>query len=668
MPRKKQSSSKTTDSVPVVDFGLAVCSDLTSAERREWLVTNGMGGFACGTMAGVLTRRYHGLLVAALNPPLGRTVLVSKLDETLNYAGTRYPLSIDRWENAENNAPAPLQLDRFHMEGTVPVWTYQCADAVVEKRVWMEQEANTTYVRYNLIRASEPVSLDVKALVNYRDYHGTTQGEGWGMNIESLTNGLKIRAFDTATPFYVLSDSATVTPAHEWYHNYFLAVEDYRGLDAVEDHLQAGLFQATLEPGTALTFVLSTEENADADGQAAYLRRQAFEKELLVKAGLQEEPAEIEQLVLAADQFIVRRSTPSVPDGRSIIAGFPWFSDWGRDTMIALPGLTLSTGKSDIAAQILRVFAQYTDQGMLPNRFPDAGEVPEYNTIDATLWYFEAVRAYHESTGDDLLLKDLFPVLESIIEWHQKGTRYHIQVDPHDGLLYGGEPGVQLTWMDAKVGDWVVTPRIGKPVEVNALWYNALRIMESFATHIKKPHTVYRDAAELTRSGFARFWNQETRFCFDVLDGPGGNESRLRPNQLLAVSLTHSPLTKEQQQSIVDTCARRLYTPHGMRSLDAGDPDFAPVYGGGPWERDGAYHQGTVWSWLIGPFAEAHFRVYGNPEQARSFILPLLRHMRDHGLGSISEVFDGTAPFTPRGCFAQAWGVAELLRIWCITR
>ena len=662
------SSTPASRSSPVIDLGRARCSDLPNAERREWLVTNGIGGYAAGTVSGMLTRRYHGLLIAALHPPLGRTLLVTKLDETMAYDGTEYPLYANRWEGDFVDPEGYHHIDRFHLEGTTPVWTYVCADAVLQKRVWMEYGQNTTYIRYDLVRATGAVTLGLKALVNYRDYHSSTHADTWSMHLEPVEKGVKVVAFEVATPFYLRSDHADLTIRHDWHRNYALSIEAYRGLDAVEDHLDIGLFEATLEPGQTLTIALSTEETADTNGTASYQRRQVYEGEQLAKARLDAEPAAVRHLALAADQFIVERSTPDVPDGRSIIAGYPWFSDWGRDTMIALPGLTLSTGRADVAARILRTFAQYVDQGMLPNRFPDAGEVPEYNTIDATLWYFEAVRAYYEATGDKALLRDLYPVLKDIIKWHRRGTRYQIHVDPEDGLLYGGEPGVQLTWMDAKVGDWVVTPRIGKPVEVNALWYHALCVMDDIASDLKKSNKKYREEAKRVKIGFARFWNPEAGYCYDVLDTPDGNDASLRPNQLFAVALKHSPLDDEKKQAIVDTCAQRLYTPHGMRSLDAHDPAFAPAYGGNTWERDGAYHQGTVWGWLIGPFVEAHLRVYGDKELARSYLLPLLRHLDDHGLGSVSEVFDAIPPFTPRGCFAQAWSVAELLRMWVLTR
>jgi predicted glycogen debranching enzyme len=375
-------------------------------------------------------------------------------------------------------------------------------------------------------------------------------------------------------------------------------------------------------------------------------------------------PAWVRHLVLASDQFIVERRSASHPEGRSVIAGYHWFGDWGRDTMISLPGLTLATGRPEVAAEILRTFAEFVDQGMLPNRFPDAGETPEYNTVDATLWYFEALRAYYAATGDARLIADLYPALTDIIEWHERGTRYGIAVDPGDGLLKAGEPGVQLTWMDAKVGDWVVTPRIGKPIEINALWYNALLTMESFARLLGKSPAQFQRRSEQVRANFERFWNPAAQSCFDVLDGPGGHEAALRPNQIFAVSLPASPLSAERQRAVVEACARELLTSHGLRSLAPGEPGYIGVYRGGPAERDGAYHQGTVWGFLLGPFALAHYRVFGDREAARRFLLPLSHHLRDSGLGTMAEIFDADPPFAPKGCIAQAWTVSETLRAW----
>jgi predicted glycogen debranching enzyme len=650
------------------------------AEKQEWLVSNGIGGFASGTVANMLTRRYHGLLMAALQPPLGRTLLLAKLDETAEYDGIQaqnghhYPLFVNRWTNGGSvtEPDGHHHLNRFHLEGTTPVWTYACADALLEKRVWMQQGANTTYTQYRLARAGGPMTLQAKAFVDYRDYHSTTIINEWQPEIVPVERGLRLRMFNDAVPFYILSDRAAITPQYDWYEGFLLSQEEYRGQsDVEEDLIYAAQLTVVLEPGETMTVVATTEVNAGLNGEEAYAERLAYEEGLLQLAnnsGVSFHSAPLQQLLLAADQFIVKRPTPKEPNGHSIIAGYHWFSDWGRDTMIALPGLTLCTGRHDVAASILRTYAQYVDQGMLPNRFPDEGELPEYNTVDATLWYFEAIRQYIAASGDKTLLRELFPVLDSIIEWHRRGTRYNIHLGKTDGLIYAGEDGVQLTWMDAKVDDWVVTPRIGKPVEINALWYNALRIMADFARQLGEDATAYESVADKAKEGFARFWNQDLGYCYDVLDTPQGEDDlSLRPNQLLAVSLAYSPLDAAQQRSIVDVCARTLLTAHGLRSLSPQDANYIGGYGGDQVKRDGAYHQGTVWGWLIGPFVSAHLKVYQNPEEARSYLTALLQHLASHGVGSISEIFDGDPPFTPRGCIAQAWSIAEVLRAWQLT-
>jgi predicted glycogen debranching enzyme len=653
----------------MLDFGRDICGDLSQASRREWLVSNGIGGYASGTVAGLLTRRYHGLLVAASKPPVGRTLLVTKLDETARYSSSSFPLFANRWSGGRVGPEGYRYLERFRLEGTTPVWTFAIADALLEKRVWMEHGENTTYVRYDLRRASGPLVLSLRAVVNCRDHHANTRGGDWSLHLEPVTNGLQLQAGDGPAPFYLLSDSARFTPAGEWDEGYWLHVESYRGLDARDDNVHAADLEVVLQPGDSFTVVASTEQEPNLDGGMAYRQRQAYEQHLLEAAEPHLDPsyAAVKHLVLAADQFVVRRSvTGALPEGggRSVIAGYHWFGDWGRDTMIALPGLTLATGRHDLAARILRTFAHYVVAGMLPNRFPDAGEAPEYNTVDATLWYFEAIRAYHEVSGDDALVRDLFPVLGEIVDWHLRGTRYRIRVDPADGLLYAGEPGVQLTWMDAKVDEWVVTPRTGKPVEINALWYNALCIVASFARALGETHGRYVEMAADVAAGFGRFWSADLGYCFDLIDGPEGDDSSLRPNQLFAVSLPHSPLSPEQQRAVVDTCAQHLLTSHGLRSLAPDHPDYQGTYGGDRRTRDGAYHQGTVWGWLIGPFVSAHLRVYRDPALARGFLEPLIRQLDSHGVGSMSEVFDGDPPFTPRGCIAQAWTVAEVLRLW----
>ncbi len=648
----------------MIEFGRDLCGDVERAARHEWLITNGIGGYASGTVAGMLTRRYHGLLIGALKPPLGRTLLVAKLEPTVTYTGREYPLDANEWAGADIESEATRHLERFHLEGPTPVWTFACGDALLERRIWMQPGSNTTYVRYDLVRALEPLTLTLRALVNYRDHHDLTRERGEWMRVEPVSQGVRVVAHDDAVPFYLRSATAEVRPCHAWYRDFYLREEAYRGLDKVEDHLCTVEFEIVLAPGETASVVASTDATLNLDGTSAYAAHRAYELDLLTIADARKAPQSIQQLTLAADQFIVRRTLPNGTDGYSVIAGYPWFADWGRDTMIALPGLALATGRAEVARQILRTFAGYVDRGMLPNTFPEAGQAPEYNTVDATLWFIEALRAYVAETQDEATLRELFPVLQEILAWHRGGTRYGIQVDFDDGLLYAGEPGAQLTWMDAKVGDWVVTPRAGKAVEINALWYNALRSMDAFAQRLHEPAEAYARAADAARDGFQRFWNDAHGYCYDVIDGPEGNDTSLRPNQLFAVALPHSPLNAAQQRAVVDICARHLVTSHGLRSLAPEHVDYEGHYGGGQRERDGAYHQGTVWAWLMGPFVVAHLRVYQDPALARSYLAPLLRHLRAHGVGNISEIFDGDAPFTPRGCIAQAWSVAEVLRAW----
>ncbi|AKG20111.1 amylo-alpha-1,6-glucosidase [Calothrix sp. 336/3] len=657
-----------------IEFGREICGELESAESREWLVTNGIGGYASGTVAGMLTRRYHGLLIAALQPPLGRTLLVTKFDETVIYDTNSYYLHTNRWADEIVSPNGYRHIERFSLEGTIPLWHFTFADALLEKRIWMQQGANTTYVQYTLRRGTQPLKLTLKAMVNYRDYHGTTQANDWRMSLERVEQGICVTAYPEATPIYLLSctsgDRAVVSPVHHWYYKFDLAVERYRGLNDTEDHLHAATFEVNLNPGESVTLIASTEKQPELNGEVALKQRRNYEQKLLGlwktnrPLNAKDTPPWIQQLVLAADQFIVDRSLPQDPYGKTIIAGYHWFGDWGRDTMISLPGLTLATGRSEVARSILRTFGRYLDQGMLPNRFPDGGEQPEYNTVDATLWYFEAVRAYYNATENDELLHELFPVLADIIDWHCRGTRYNIHLDSTDGLLYAGETGVQLTWMDAKVGDWVVTPRIGKPVEINALWYNALRTMAKFARLIGKPYQEYEAIANRAQIRFSRFWNPQLGYCYDVLDGTDGDDAALRPNQIFAVSLPESPLTPEQQKQVVDVCGRILLTSHGLRSLSPDHPQYQGKYGGDQYQRDGAYHQGTVWGWLLGSFVTAHLRVYKNPALARQFLEPMANHLYASGLGTCSEIFDGDAPMTPRGCIAQGWTVAEVLRAW----
>jgi predicted glycogen debranching enzyme len=482
-----------------------------------------------------------------------------------------------------------------------------------------------------------------------------------------------VRAFDGARPLLMVAGTTAGTPAtqpeHTWYRAYGLSRERERGLDWQDDHLHAMTTHATLRAGETLTLVVSADTAAPPVVKA-WQRRRDHEASVLERwrAG-SAAPAWIDHLALAADQFVVCRLHADDPDGMTVIAGYPWFGDWGRDTMIALPGLALTTGRIEIAKNILLAFAEHVDRGMLPNLFPDASETPEYNTVDATLWFFEAIRALKVKTGDSRFVREHFcGVLRDIIDWHVRGTRYGIRMDD-DGLLNAGEPGVQLTWMDAKVGDWVVTPRYGKPVEIQALWYNALRIMQELAEEFGDPQRAKEYAlmaSRATQSFNELFWNEVDGCLYDVVQGED-RDSSIRPNQILAVSLPFPILAHDKARGMVEVVERELLTPVGLRSLSPRDPQYRPTYEGGPLSRDGAYHQGTVWPWLLGPFITAYLRVHAHWPEARERAAGWLRgfasHLEDAGLGQISEIFDAEPPHRPRGCVAQAWSVAELLRV-----
>jgi predicted glycogen debranching enzyme len=660
-----------------IQFGREICGNLDAAESREWLVTNGIGGFASGTVAASATRRYHALLIAALQPPLGRTCLVSAFDETARYWGANYALATNHWAGGVVAPAGYVNIEEFRLEGTIPVWTYALADALLEKRIWMRQGENTTFIQYTLVRAGVPLEIEIKALVNYRDFHSATHAGDWHMKIAPVENGLLILAFDGAVPFYLKSAQASCEPRHEWYRDCFWPLEKERGLDDREDHLFAALFQTKLTLGESLSIVATTEAGTSLEAAVARADRATHEAELLNAWQAQNQksatcaPGWIHQLVPAADQFIVKRSLPGDSDGRSLIAGYHWFSDWSRDTMIALPGLALATGRPDIARQILLAYSRYGDAGMLPNNFPDSGATPEYNSVDAALWLFEALRQYYAATQDAVTLQKLFPFLAAVVDAHVKGTRYNIHVDPADGLLYAGGPGVQLTWMDAKIGDWVVTPRTGKPVEINALWINALDTIAEFAHLLLRPASGYEKLSAKAKTNFQKFWNARRDCCFDVIDTPGtskngGLDATIRPNQIFAVSLPANLLTREQQKSVVDLCAQRLLTSFGLRTLAPDEPGYQGRYIGDQRARDAAYHQGTVWGWLLGPFVLAHFRVYADRDAALRYLEPLARHITAYGLGTLAEIFDGDPPHKPRGCIAQAWTVAEVLRAWTL--
>ena len=642
-----------------------------NAFEREWLVTNSLGGFACGTLAQANTRRYHGLLVASLQPPVQRVLMVAKLEVLGRYGNHRYELGANEFAGGTISPRGFELLSAFEDQDGLPVWTYACGDARLEQRLWMADGRNTTYVRFQLLQASSAMDLELRPLCTYRDYHAHGRG-GWSLEVADEPRGCHVTAFAGARTYRVLIDRGDFQREPDWYWNFYHRAEAERGLDTTEDLFRPGTFRVRLKLGDAVTVIATAESEFDPP-ETAFEREQKRRRSLL-RAAPSGAPDWVKRLTLAADQFIVRRATQSGElRGTTVIAGYPWFSDWGRDTMIALPGLAVATGRTEDAAAILRTFASHVSEGMLPNRFPDGGEEPEYNTVDATLWFFHAIATYLAATADQALLRDLYPVLRDIIDWHRRGTRYGIHVDPEDGLLFAGQPGVQLTWMDAKVGDWVVTPRIGKPVEINALWHYALTEMAGWAQALKDRRAVtdYEAVAARVSASFAeRFWYPEGGYLYDVIDGPDGAvdlqgrgvDPSLRPNQIFAVSLGTNLLSPARARAVVDVCAAELLTPVGLRSLSSGDPHYAGRYTGDSRQRDGTYHQGTVWSWLLGPFALAHYQVYGDPDHAVALLAGLAHHLDEGCIGSVSEIMDGDAPHSPRGCFAQAWGVSETLR------
>jgi 4-alpha-glucanotransferase len=656
----------------LIRFGREICGDLAQAERREWWLANGLGGYAAGTIAGTLTRRYHGLLVAPVNPPLGRHLVLAKADATLRAGSRTWHLFANRWGGGAIDPDGYFNIESFELDGRMPVWRYACGELTIEHRIWMEYGEHTTYCAWRLLPGSlepnEPVRLSVKLLANARDFHGAAKPWDFNPVIEARGPELSV-VHPNWFSLYIKARGGNIASRHDWFENFDLSLERERGLSDRDSHLAVGEATLDLLPGEWVGITASLNPSASVYLDEALRRAQARDLGQLRRVQVQVPaligaPSWIDQLILAADSFVFARPLPEVPDGESIIAGYPWFGDWGRDTMIALPGLTLATGRYDTARRILQTFARFVDRGMLPNVFPGAGTTPEYNTVDAALWYIEAWRAYLEAIDDRASLREVFPVLQSIIEWHIKGTRFGIGMDPADSLLRAGEPSVQLTWLDAKIGDWVVTPRIGKPVEVNALWYNAVCSMAHLAELIKVPSKPYRDLASRIARGFRRFVISEGEGLYDVVDGPEGLDATLRPNQIFAVSLSYSALDVKTQESVVRACAGSLLTSYGLRSLTPTHRDFHARYHGGVWERDGGYHQGPVWAFLLGHYALAEYRVRGDAKAAQSRLEPLRDHLLDAALGTVSEIFDGAAPHTPRGAPSQAWSVACALEAW----
>jgi predicted glycogen debranching enzyme len=654
---------------------------------HEWLVTNGLGGYASGTVAGVPTRRYHGLLIAALPAPHGRVLMLGPMSEQVRMPDG----SLLRFGGTENvggrlNVDGLGELVDFRLDSGLPVWHYDLGGHLLEKRIFMPHRLNSVLVSYRLLSGEGTVRLKLRPAVHFRSHDGPVSAPlqlpfrlSFVDERIEVTNAaglppLRLRLHGRETAFTVEGRRI---------RELLYRIEESRGYDAEGDVWSPGYFRADLHPDEPVTLVASCEpwETVEALPPAQAGRAEGDRRHrLLALAHPAARTGPAAELVLAADQFIITpvgrheeaariRATGDEP--RSVIAGYHWFTDWGRDTMISLEGLTLSTGRHAEAGYILRTFAHYVRDGLIPNFFPDGENQGVYHTADATLWYFQALNAYLTATDDRLTLRSLLPTLSDVVARHLAGTRFGIGVDPRDGLLRQGAEGYQLTWMDAKVGDWVVTPRRGKAVEINALWYNALCLLRDWLTaeHGQDAGRHLAAHAERCRRSFnERFWNPATGQLFDVVDGEQGDDPACRPNQLFAISLRHPVLDAEHWPAVLGVVREKLLTPVGLRSLAPGNPDYKPRYYGDLRSRDAAYHQGTVWAWLIGPFVDAWLKVHPDDRVgARRFLEGLVPHLGEACVGSISEVFDAEAPYTPRGCIAQAWSVAEALRCWVKT-
>ncbi len=660
-------------SKPLAEISLdaARLPDLEAAIQHEWLVTNGIGGYASGTVTGINTRRYHGLLVAALDPPLGRTVMLAKADEVVAVAGQTFEIGANEFQPDVIHPQGYDLLNSVHLEGQAPVFSYRVGRSILEKLIWMAHGRNTTYVAYTHRAGEEPLTLTVRLFTALRDFHGLTRGSDYARPTVTLhdANHATVTTNQIELPLqFIVAKGSEFAAKEEWYWNYLYREERERALDYTEDLYHPLEFTVELAPGDSTYLIASVEplERIDRDVVLALRTEQERTKALLQQADIDalDDPVGA-QLVIAADQFLVERPLAEDEHSTTVIAGYPWFGDWGRDAMISLPGLALATNRADAAKGLLRTFAAHVSEGMIPNRFPDAGDTPEYNTVDATLWYFQALHAYLETTRDHKLLRELLPVLKDIVRHYFHGTRYNIHVDPADGLVWAGEPGVQLTWMDVKAGDWLPTPRIGKPVEIQALWYNALRLLEGWCNAAEEPLDDIPQWRKLVERHFMeRFWYEEGGYLFDVVDGPDGDDCSLRPNQVLALSLPHTLVPEDKARQVLAVVSQTLVTPPGLRSLAPGSEQYRGHYGGSLWDREGSYHNGTVWGWLIGPYLDAVLRFNSDKDAARVILDAMTHQMTSGALGTISEVFDGDAPHAPRGCYAQAWSVAEVLRHW----
>jgi predicted glycogen debranching enzyme len=650
---------------------------------REWLVTNGLGGYASGTIAGACTRRFHGLLIAALPAPLGRVVLWNHLASRVTM-GESPVLSLAGEESSRDEVMFPdiSFLDEFWIEDGLPVWRFRQGGVTLEKRIVLPHLQNTSYIAYRLVSALAPIVLTLRPGFHFRAHEALLEGqkkEPYGVveaphrwQIEAPPGqgpGVRLQLFGQQVRMHHDEGS---------FRNLHYRIEHGRGYDSDGWLWTPGFLEFTMAPGEEVVVAASAEP---WEAFSAHSPAEVFEAErerrrgLLSRARPELRRGLGAQLVLAADQFIIApntrreaaRSEAAADDARTVIAGYHWFTDWGRDTMISLPGLALLTGRSREAGAILRTFAGYVKDGLIPNMFPEGEHQGLYHTADATLWFFHAVHRYLEATNDRGMLERLLPKLVEIVDRHVEGTRFGIGVDPEDGLLRQGAQDYQLTWMDAKVDGWVVTPRRGKAVEINALFYNALCLLAGWMPEAASRK--YRELAGRVRSSFQRrFWYAEGGYLFDVVDGEQGDDRSLRPNQIFAIAMPHPVLDESRWAPVLEAVRARLLTPVGLRSLAPGHRDYKATYDGDLRSRDAAYHQGTVWGWLIGPFIDAWLKVH--PEDragARKALAGFGPHLREACVGSISEIFDAEEPFTPRGCVAQAWSVAEVLRCLSLT-
>jgi predicted glycogen debranching enzyme len=655
--------------------------------RQEWLVTNGLGGYASGTIAGIPTRRFHGALIAALPAPFGRVMMLNHLGEALQLSDGRIiELGAEESTSGQLALPCTEYLAEFRLEMGVPIWRFEIDDLVLEKRIVMPYQHNTVHISYELLSGNSNPTLLLQPEISIRPHEGLIS-EPWKdpYTVTIVEDQYEIRRSADFPPLrlHLMGRASSATFEKGVLKDHFYTVEARRGYDSQGVLWSPGRFRATLGSDFGATFIASTEswETILAVTPEDALSADVERKSRLFTAASPEARVGLgSELVLASDQFMIvpagrieeaARARAAGEEVRTVIAGYPWFTDWGRDTMISLEGLSLATGRYAEARWLLRTFAQYTRDGLIPNMFPEGEKEGLYHTADATLWMFHALDRYLEVTGDRETLGLMLPVLSEIVAAHLRGTHFGIGVDPQDGLLRQGAEGFQLTWMDAKVGDWVVTPRRGKAVEINALWYNALSLLarwfseEADGTQVSAI-ALHADSAR--RSFNERFWYREGGYLYDVIDGENGDDAACRPNQLIAFSLRYPILNEDKWEPVLKKVTQDILTPFGLRTLSPSHPDYKLKYDGDLRARDAAYHQGTVWAWLIGPFVDAWLRVYPSEVSgARKLLAAFDSHLSDACIGSISEIFDAEGSYHPRGCFAQAWSVAEVLRCWLKT-